>query len=148
MTITNHNKVRSIRIPRFMLRVPTALPSTLCILAILWLTLAPMPTGDVQVSLFPGADKVVHATMFFGLSFCFCFDWWRLHISRTYRRVLSSLLCAVTASIIGIGIEFLQDAFQMGRSFELWDMTADCAGAFLAAALIMNFPFNANSGQE
>ena len=45
-------------------RLPQWVFTAATTLLILWLTLAPDPLGDDAPTLFPGADKIVHAIMF------------------------------------------------------------------------------------
>ena len=52
------------KIRNLLSRFPGWLFTVLTILIILWLTLMPDPLGDDAPSLFPGADKLVHAIMF------------------------------------------------------------------------------------
>lgn len=59
---------------RKILRLPPWLLTTLTVLAILWLTLAPHPLPDNDIPTFEGIDKVVHACMFGGLYFMICLD--------------------------------------------------------------------------
>lgn len=117
---------------RMLERVPHWLLSAVCLLVILWLTLVPDPLGDTELPLFPGADKVVHGLMFFGLTLCFLID---LKRSRGWKKLgLPQISFAtIVGMLIGIGIEFLQP--EVGRSFEFWDMGADAFGAVFAGTL-------------
>ncbi len=101
-------------------------------LAILYLTLVPRPLPDVDLPLFPGVDKLVHAIMFGGLAGAVVLDW-----SRWRGRVSLSVGCLVVAALVstfaGGIIELLQLMMALGRGCELWDFVADGAGAFLGA---------------
>lgn len=132
---------RHIPVPAIVRKVWIGTPSALCLAAVLWLTLSPSPTGDASLPAFPGADKIVHAVMFGGLTLLFCFDLWRFRDGKYYFLPLSPFLCAVLTTLIGVGIEYLQETMALGRSFELTDMAADGAGAFAVAALATAFPF-------
>lgn len=108
--------------------------SGLTVALILWLTLAPHPTGDLDLPLFPGADKVVHAIMFGFLALMVQLE------TMKYRgwKLLSLTTIAVIAficAIFGIGIEVLQRAMGLGRSFETLDILADTGGAMLASGI-------------
>lgn len=114
--------------------MPPWLLTALCGAAILWLTLAPRPLGDLEPPLFPGADKLVHAIMFGGLTAMMLLD-------RTRRngwhpvRVATTVAYAGAASGLGVAIEFVQRAMGMGRGYDALDMAADTAGAFIVAVL-------------
>ena len=106
--------------------------SVLCLSVILWLTLFPDPLGDTDIPLFPGADKLAHGLMFFGLTLCMLVD---LKRKRGWKELQLPQISIVTliGMLIGIGIEFLQPL--VGRSFEFLDMGADAFGAVLAGTL-------------
>ncbi len=116
---------------RWMLRLPPWILTAVCSVAIAWLTLAPRPIGDVEVPLFPGADKLVHGIMFGGLALCILLD----RMRRGHRWHPFSwrqwLMAAAIASLAGLGVECCQLAMGYGRSFEWADWGADTVGAFL-----------------
>ena len=109
-------------------KVPTGLLSGITVALILWLTLAPHPTGDLDLPLFPGADKIVHMIMFGFLTFIILLEtmkkkgWQALPLPLVG---VIALLCA----LFGVGIEFAQRAMGLGRGFEILDILADTAGA-------------------
>lgn len=106
--------------------------------AILWLTLSPSPLGEEEIPLFPGADKLVHGLMFFGLCGVLMFDTARA--SRRGRLSIAEVAAlAAVATGAGIMIEYLQRWMQLGRSFDVIDMWSDAAGAFVAASLWILF---------
>lgn len=114
------------------------LPSASILAAILWLTLAPKPLGDAEISFFEGADKIAHAGMFFILALAVAFD-----LSRFRGGFYAPAGVAIAAGccIIGILIEWAQEEMDSGRSFEWGDLAADAAGA-VGATLI--FPIIRN----
>lgn len=114
-------------------RIPAWLPTGVLICAILWLTLAPHPLGDMEPPLFPGADKIAHAVMFGALAAAIMFDLARKPWHSLRPAVAAS--AAAAASAAGIAIEFAQQSMQAGRCLEGADMVADATGAILAAAL-------------
>lgn len=123
---------------KYLARIPVWLPTIMILAAICWLTLAGKPTGDIEMPLFPGADKIGHALMFGALAFAAELDW--MH-ARHWRPLPLPAVAAVAigASAIGIAIEFLQEAMHTGRSFEIADMLADAFGAVLVSALWIIF---------
>ena len=115
-------------------KVPTGLLSGITVAAILWLTLAPHPTGDVELPLFPGADKIVHAAMFGFLAFMVLLETMK-HRKWNALPLAEIGVMAFLCSGFGIGIEIAQRAMGLGRSFEVLDILADSAGAFVAAGI-------------
>lgn len=114
------------RIREIFSRLPYWLFSIITTLLILWLTLMPDPLGDDAPTLFPGADKVVHAIMFGFLSVMLLLDYQRKHGWReTGSGVM--LIAAFISSALGILIEFIQRWMAMGRGFDPGDMVADVA---------------------
>lgn len=99
--------------------------------AILWLTLAPHPIGDQQVTLFPGADKLVHGLMFLTLELIIL---WERHTLRQTSKA-GIWLTALCVAIFGAATEVAQNLMQEGRSFEWLDMAADTTGAFAGSLL-------------
>lgn len=113
-------------------RLPKWLLTILCSAAIIWLTLAPHPLGDNDLPLFPGADKLAHALMFGGLTFCILLDirrgdgWKPLSCKAVVTAILSAVL-------LGALTEILQDAMQLGRGGDILDLAADSAGSIIIA---------------
>lgn len=118
--------------------LPRWVASGVCLAAILWLTLAPRPAGDIDVPLFPGADKLVHAVMFGGLAVVATFDVWHHSHARPFSRYVPWVMAAA-ATLVGVAIEYLQRAMDMGRGFDPMDMLADLAGALTAALILTAF---------
>lgn len=122
----------------WMKRVPRWLFTVVCLLVILYLTLMPDPLGDEELPLFPGADKIVHGLMFFGLTICMLFDEMRARGWKVLSLPVISLISLIGMGV-GIGIEYLQEAMDLGRGKEFWDMVADAFGAISAGALWILF---------
>ena len=120
---------------RILRYIPPCLLSVATIAAILWLTLSPQPTGEIQMPLFNGADKVAHAFMFGFLTLCLWIDRGKLRKRDTPG---GTLLCALIASSLGILIEYFQKWMDSGRSFEYADMIADICGAATVALLLIS----------
>lgn len=128
------NTIFAERLHKWMRSVPRWLCTVVCLLAILYLTLVPDPLGDEDLPLFPGADKLVHGLMFFGLTLCMLFDDMRSRGWRMLSLPAISLISLIGMGI-GIGIEYLQEAMDLGRGKEFWDMVADAFGAIAAGTL-------------
>lgn len=113
-------------------RFPRWIFTILTVLLILWLTLMPDPLGDTTPTLFPGADKVVHAIMFGFLTTMILLDHQR---NISWRPVSSGYItgAAIVSSLMGILVEVLQLKMDMGRGFEPADMVADILGAVICA---------------
>lgn len=124
--------VKMDRIRNVLSCVPGWLFTILTALLILWLTLMPDPLGDDAPELFPGVDKLVHAVMFGFLTVVILLDRQR---SMNWKRQSGAfiIIAAVISSVAGIMIEVLQLVMDMGRGFEVADMAADTAGAFVCA---------------
>lgn len=120
------------KIRNLLSRFPGWLFTVLTILIILWLTLMPDPLGDDAPSLFPGADKLVHAIMFGFLTTMIMLDRQRRNRWKELggKFIIAS---ALISSLFGILIEVLQLEMDMGRGFEVADMVADAGGSFLCA---------------
>lgn len=117
-------------------KLPPWCLSIVCLLAILWLTLAPKPLGDLDPPLFEGADKVVHAIMFGGLTAMLILD--RVRRNRWYPASSLFIWSAATASaLLGIIIEVAQHLMGLGRGFDRFDIYADIDGAVLTALAVL-----------
>lgn len=115
-------------------KIPYWVPSFITVALICWLTLAPRPLGDVEVPLFPGADKIAHGVMFGFLVIILLIDICRARKWGSISLPVVSVV-ALGCAAFGVGIEFIQQHMQAGRSLEAWDMVADVTGAITCAAL-------------
>jgi VanZ family protein len=122
------------KIMRILAQLPPQLLTVITVALILWLTLVPHPLGDEELPIFPGADKIVHAIMFGWLTLMILLDRQR---RRDWRRLGNPVIwvAAIIPSLFGILIEYLQWGMALGRGFEIADMLADTAGAFIASTL-------------
>lgn len=119
---------------RLLDKLPTGLFTAIVLSVILWLTLAPHPTGDVEIPLFPGADKIVHALMFMGLTMAAILDLRKLR-KWHYVPVTAACIVSVISTLTGVAIELAQDAMDAGRSLEGLDIVADFIGSAIGAVL-------------
>ena len=115
-------------------KIPSGLLSVLVVAVILWLTLAPHPTGSLRIQLFPGADKVVHALMFGFLSVIVLLDIMKKKGWKTVSLPTIAIV-AFGCALFGIGIELVQRAMGLGRTFEALDILADSFGAVAGAGI-------------
>jgi VanZ family protein len=103
----------------------------LAIIAILSL----MPSYDLpEITKFPQFDKVVHVSMYLGLSFLVC---WSFEIHRDRMKPIYILLTAVF--MYGVLMEILQRTMHNGRSFDFRDMLANLTGAVIGIAIYRYF---------
>ena len=112
--------------------LPPLVFSTLTFCVIMWLTLAPRPLGDDAPELFEGADKIVHAIMFWGFSLMITLDYQRKH---GWHKVPWGIvvLSSVISFLTGVLVEVAQLNMNMGRGFETGDIIADGIGSLLAS---------------
>ncbi len=98
---------------------------------IIYATLSNDPGKDIDLPLFPGADKLIHAIMFGGFAGAMAFDWQRAHRSSrlTHRKML--LFCIIAAAT-GVIDEICQIYLTETRSGEILDFVADCTGIAVA----------------
>lgn len=117
-------------------RLPAFVLTAVALLLTAWLTLTPRPLGDAEPMLFPGADKCAHAILFGILTIAMMADRQRF---RDWQKVSTpfAMLSVALATGIGAGIEFLQRAMAMGRTFEEADILADFGGSIVAALLYL-----------
>lgn len=115
--------------------MPRLTCSSLTVALILWLTLASRPVGEMDVPLFPGADKLVHAVMFGFLAWMLYIDLGK--VRRHVPSVTAAVLCALSSLLFGALTELLQGIMEAGRSMEGADLAADALGAAMACAAIL-----------
>lgn len=124
--------MKKIRI--FLEKMPPFILTAICLIAICWLTLASKPLGDTDVMLFPYADKVAHAIMFGGFTFCILLD----SVRRRGWCKCSPMVAAVAvlaSGVVGVATEYLQENMHAGRSGDPVDLVADCTGAVIVATI-------------
>ena len=92
-------------------------------------------------------DKVVHAGLFGGLTFLFCFPYFKASFSYL-KKVNYFIRVSLAAIVWGITVEFIQKYFVTGRSFDLSDWVADSVGALIALWLcikIVKYHYSTNT---
>ena len=98
------------------------------------LVLVCLPGEDLPESDFLSGinfDKLVHAGLFGGIVFLFCWPFKKSSIERK-EKVSLFLKATIATCIWGITTEFIQKFFVTGRQFDLLDWTADNLGAIIA----------------
>ena len=94
-----------------------------------------MPSRDLpHFTVFPAIDKVVHISMYLGLSFLAC---WIYEIKRERMQPLYLLLAGVF--MYGVLMEILQRTMHNGRSFDFKDMIANLTGAIVGILIYRYF---------
>lgn len=112
--------------PNILYKIPRYI-STIFILVIVC-SLSLMPDNDVNrhITLFKGADKIIHFCMYLALCFVFCFDYYRSNNIK--HQILILCVAALSAITIGGVIEILQNVMQMGRHGDWLDFIVNTAG--------------------
>lgn len=120
------------------------IPSACTLAAILWLTLASRPLPDMDIPMFEGIDKVVHAIMMGGLTGALMFDYrrngrWCLRNSNAgHQHVLTPGVIAVicfSVAAFSAADEWAQGALTIARSADIYDFFADLVGIAVAAMI-------------
>lgn len=110
---------------KFLKKLPGFSLSTICVIAILYLTLVPKPLPETDIQLFPHADKLVHAIMFGGLFFC-------LYVDMSIKKLSFYMVAAFSVIVFGGLIEIAQQNMGMGRGGDWLDFAADTAGVIIS----------------
>lgn len=123
------------RPPYKLLNVPWL--TIIVLIAVLWLTLAPVPEKAPHIELFAGADKVIHALMMFSLAGAAMYDYRRSRRdeSRWSERRAVWVIALIVAMFSAFD-EWMQSLMGMGRSGDPLDFAADLVGILLAVLVI------------
>lgn len=103
--------------------------ATICVIAILVLSLFPVPEMP-DLEDVPFIDKWTHMAMYAGLMLCVWFDWKRNKLQPKWGR---SLIAMVSGAALGGIIELIQPLVH--RSGEWMDFYADAVGAVLGCLM-------------
>lgn len=121
---------------KFLLKAPPYLATIVVTMSIIYLTLFPHPLPDGTPTLFPHADKIVHALMFWAFYTSFAIDRSREQFKDGAPTRLSgkwlSIIIATTITF-GLAVEIAQSAMNLGRGGDLLDFLADIAGTLVAS---------------
>ena len=94
-----------------------------------------MPARDLpHFTVFSAIDKVVHISMYLGLSFLAC---WSYEINRERMKPIYVLLVGVF--MYGVLMEILQRTMHNGRNFDFKDMVANLTGAIVGIIIYRFF---------
>ncbi len=118
-----------------MKQFPFAL-TVVVLIVITYLSLAERPVDTSSIRLFEGADKVVHACMYLGLTWMGCLDSYRLREKRVWS---DWLLVVAGAMVFGGVMELLQGAITTNRYADIIDFIANCSGAVVGLLLAWAF---------
>lgn len=83
-------------------------------------------------------DKWVHMGLFGGLTFLFCWPFYKSAFTEK-QRLNYFIKITMAASIWGLTIEFIQRFYIPGRSFDLLDWAADSFGALIGLFICIKF---------
>lgn len=117
----------------WLIKQPPWIYSILTAALIIYLTLTPHPLPDNGVTMFEGADLVVHAIMFGTLFGALLFDYYRRY-KRLGRRE-EWMMGAVSVAAGGL-VEVLQASFIDARSGDIYDFIADITGVIIVAVFV------------
>ncbi|MCM1292090.1 MAG: GNAT family N-acetyltransferase [Bacteroides sp.] len=120
-------------ISNLLFRLPAPVLSIIAVVTLLIVTLIPR-VPEIETVSFPMADKCAHLLMFGLVSTAILMDFCRRKLR--FRFIYWSII-AVLVTLLGIIIEYLQDAMNMGRSADAWDAVADGIGAFLIPLIFL-----------
>lgn len=121
---------------KFLFKIPPYLCTIVVAVLILYLTLFPDPLPDGTPSLFPHADKLVHALMFWAFYTSFALDRLRKQVKEGLSKKLSSEWSSIIMGItiaFGLAVEIAQWVMAMGRGGDIFDFFADVIGAVVAS---------------
>lgn len=119
--------------------IPKGGVSATVVALILYASLDSNPFDVQQVSLFEGADKIIHALMYFSLAVALIFDWAKVRYPREVK-VFGTVMCAVIAFGFSVAVEVMQDSMGLGRTASVGDGVANFVGATLGF-LCMKYVF-------
>lgn len=118
---------------RFLLRLPSYLPSVVVLIILFYLTLVPKPLPEVTPPFF-NFDKVVHIVMMMGVYLTFAFDCARKNQHRDLSLRAKWVLLVITIALGGF-IELAQGTSIIHRGCDMGDFVADAIGAIIGLAV-------------
>ena len=95
-------------------------------------SLSLLPSDDFpELPLFPGADKIVHACMYLGLTILVS---WLIHPEKNHNWYYVIILFSVSWGAL---MEVFQMMMHMGRSFDPFDIAANSVGALIGTLIYL-----------
>lgn len=91
------------------------------------------PSGSLGLSSIPHLDKLVHGSMYFGLSATLWFDLFRFKIVQP---CTSWTIAFILPCLIGGLFELIQAHYTTYRGGDWFDFLANCTGALLASCIM------------
>lgn len=89
-----------------------------------------LPTNDLpQIPIFAGADKIIHALMYAGLTLLIC---WMIYAERKQSMYYLIVLFSISWGIV---MELCQSYMHLGRSFEYFDILGNSIGTFIGLCI-------------
>jgi len=119
---------------KFLLGLPTGVVSTIAVLVIVFLSLAPTDIMPGEWRFAQNLDKWAHGIMYFCCTLCFMFDLFK-HQLPHHTKLNSEMAFTACAILLGLIMEVMQLFLTEGRGYEIADWVADIIGAVLAFLL-------------
>lgn len=116
---------------------PNWVLSTIVLLLIAYLTLDSNPLDINRYKLFEGADKIIHFIMYFALCSAYIIDYAKSRMPH-HTKVGTELVFCFMCIAIGLLFEILQTVLTECRTYDLYDVISNTAGA-IAAFLLFHF---------
>ena len=120
---------------KLLTNIPMGVLSFLATVLCCYFSLDAKPIGAEELTLFEGADKVVHGLMYFLITCAYILDYTKYRMPH-HSRINVELALAATAIMLGGVMEVLQLEMNLGRGFEALDWVADAVGAALGFAFM------------
>ena len=111
---------------KFLYKIPRNLLSIVVTAAVLYLTLSPNIEAGSGLFSFTGDDKDVPELMIFPVAFCYYLDFGRSEKYSNRQALL--FICFGLSLALGCLTEELQTMMKFGRTGDIYDLLADCAG--------------------
>ena len=127
------NRLKLIDMKKILTAIPAPWPAVVVLLAVLYLTLSPMPLPPQFLPTFFGWDKVAHFVMFGGLAAVVVFDVRRMTTARLRPAVAVAIIVAIIA--LGGAIELLQGTSLINRYCDFPDFIANSLGAIVGGTV-------------
>jgi len=114
---------------KFLLSIPTGIPSLIITAIVAYLTLTSDPVGK-EFLFFPGSDKVAHVLAFMFVSLTYLYDYAK-HKNPHHTKLNLEMALTATAIVVGLLTEAGQLVISNGRSYDPSDIVADGIGAII-----------------